>query len=87
MTKHEMTCKDLLGSLSDYVDGDLNEEVCHEIERHMQGCERCRVVVDTINRTIYLYKTDGADTGLPSNVRERLFDTLNLDDIVSPKPS
>ena len=33
MDKHE-NCHHLLGSLSEYVNGDLKDEICQEIERH-----------------------------------------------------
>jgi hypothetical protein len=32
-------CREWLGSLSEYVDGTLEETLCVEIERHMQNCE------------------------------------------------
>ncbi len=76
------TCKDLLGSLSAYVDGELGEELCHAIEEHMAGCEHCRVVVDTLSKTIYLYRTAGAETAVPDEVKDRLFHTLKMDDLL-----
>jgi hypothetical protein len=48
----EHRCKNLLASLSDYVDGSLSENLCTEIERHMAGCENCRLVVDSLRTTI-----------------------------------
>ena len=48
----EHRCKNLLASLSDYVDGSLSENLCTEIERHMAGCENCRLVVDSLRKTI-----------------------------------
>ena len=33
-TKHPSQCKSLLVFLSDFVDGNLSEELCHEIECH-----------------------------------------------------
>lgn len=73
-------CQELLSSLSDYVDGDLNPELCAELERHLQGCERCRVVVDTLKKTVELYQETSAEVAVPTAVRERLFARLNLDD-------
>lgn len=70
-------CKSLLESLSDYVDGTAREEICRELERHLSDCENCRVVVDTLKKTVYLYQSN-ADTDLPQGVRERLFRRLNL---------
>lgn len=75
-------CQSLLASLSDYVDGRAQEELCREIERHLAECENCRVVVDTLKKTIFLYHTTAAQADLPSDVRERLFMRLNLEDFL-----
>ena len=82
MSEHDDSkCRALLGSLSDYVDGCLAEELCEELERHMSECQNCRVVVDTLRKTVSLYHTTAADPGeVPGPVRERLYRTFNLDD-------
>jgi predicted anti-sigma-YlaC factor YlaD len=77
------SCEDLLGSLSDYIDGDLRAELCRDIELHLAECEHCRVVVDTTKKAIYLvHASNDPQAGLPVDVRERLFKCLNLDDYV-----
>ena len=76
---HE-SCKQLLSTLSEYVDGTLSLDLCTDLEQHMQGCQRCRVVVDTMKKTIELYQETGEDTPLPQDVRERLYVRLNLED-------
>jgi anti-sigma factor RsiW len=77
-------CKALLGSLSDYVDGDLSEELCREIEKHIAECQDCHIVVDTLRKTIYLYHESAIEsTQVPELVRDRLFRTLNLEDYLS----
>jgi predicted anti-sigma-YlaC factor YlaD len=73
-------CKALLGSLCDYVDGCLSEELCQEIEQHLSECDDCRIVVDTLHKTIYLYKKSVEETEVPGTVRERLFRALNIED-------
>jgi len=74
-------CNELLGSLSDYVDGTLAESICREIEAHVAECNNCRIVVDTLRKTISLYQTTaGESADVPPMVRERLFRLLNLDD-------
>ncbi|RMF48190.1 MAG: hypothetical protein D6755_04170 [Anaerolineae bacterium] len=84
MNAHQ--CRDLLGSLSDYVDGTAQEALCAEIERHLAECEDCRVVVDTLKKTIYLVHTlDTPQDALPEEVRTRLFRKLNLEDYLSHK--
>ena len=82
---HKLECQDLLGNLSDFIDGELDDVVCQELQRHMAGCENCRVVFDTTTRTIYLYQSSANEIELPAGARERLFDTLNLDDLLKPK--
>ncbi len=80
MSTHTSQCRHLLDSLSDYVDGSAQEALCAEIERHLAECENCRVVVDTLKKTIYLVRAlDDEPANLPADVRTRLFHTLNLE--------
>ena len=78
-------CRELLGSLSDYLDGVLEEHLCRELERHLSDCEDCRVMVDTLKKTIYLYHA-GSEAGVPVDVRERLFKRLELDEFITRLP-
>jgi anti-sigma factor (TIGR02949 family) len=83
--KHTNTCKDLLGNLSDYIDGELSAELCQELQRHMAGCENCRVVYDTMTKTVYLYQASAQETEIPPEVRGRLYEKLHLDDLRKPR--
>ena len=86
MTDHlHQDCKALLGSLSEYIDGELPPELCQEIEKHLDGCENCRVVLNTTRRTIDLVHAP-MNQDVPADVRERLFKRLNLDDYLIHKP-
>ena len=86
MTEHAHTnCANLLRSLSEYIDGELSPELCQEIEKHLAGCENCRVVLNTTKRTIDLVHAPIENPDLPDDVRERLFKRLNLDDYLNPK--
>ena len=77
----EKNCKSLLDSLSDYVDGTAQEEICRKLEDHLSGCEDCRIMIDTLKKTIYLYHSN-ADPDLPGDVRERLYKRLDLIDFL-----
>ena len=78
-TKHEHSdCRELLGQLSDYVDGDLEAALCAELETHLAGCPNCRVMVDTLRKTITLYHVQ-APTELPADVEDRLYKVLKLE--------
>lgn len=77
--EHE-NCRQLLSSLGEYVDGTLSSELCAEIDRHMKDCQRCRIVINTMKKTVELYQETGEEIQLPEAVRERLFLRLNLED-------
>ena len=85
MTDHaHQNCQALLGSLSEYIDGELPPELCKEIEKHLEGCDNCRVVLNTTRRTIDLVQLP-VEENVPDDVRERLFKRLNLDDYLHPQ--
>lgn len=82
MTEHE-SCHALLHSLSDYIDGELNPELCAWIDQHLAGCNNCRIVIDSLKRTISLYQTiQSAESDLPDQVRQRLYKHLELDEFL-----
>lgn len=76
-------CRRYLGSLSDYVEGELSEELCRELEAHMAVCQNCRVVVNTLAKTISLYREMPAPD-MPNTVRERLYSVLDLKQYYKP---
>jgi hypothetical protein len=78
--EEEPHCQDLLGNLSEFIDGTLRAELCVELEQHLAGCKNCRIVVDTLRKTIDLYQQP--DDDLPEPVRQRLYHTLRLDDFL-----
>lgn len=82
MVHRHKGCEHLLGSLSAYLDGELEEQLCAELERHLEGCENCQVVVDTLRRTVSLYKVTSSETTMPDEVRQRLYHRLELDDFL-----
>ena len=87
MSKHNHDredCSHLLGSLSEYVDGALGEMLCEEIERHVADCEDCRVVINTLEKTVYLYHPSATleSPYVPEDVKERLYKRLDLSDFL-----
>lgn len=74
--KHD--CGLMLSALTDYLDGTLREELCHEIEHHLRDCENCRVVINTLRKTIEIYQVTAEPQALPNDVRQRLFYRLDL---------
>ncbi len=74
----DQVCRELKDKLSAYLDGELESAICAEIEQHLRNCDDCRVVVDTLNKTITLYRHYG-QASVPADTHERLTRVLNLE--------
>lgn len=81
MSEHEH-CKDYLAQFSDYIDRNLPADFCTQIDEHLMECPDCRIVFNTLQRTVELYQNTPEDEDqLPGPVRSRLFARLHLDDL------
>lgn len=82
--QHDFKCSQMLGNLSDYIDGDLQADLCAQIEDHMKTCENCRVVVNTLRKTVELYEKCSEETDeIPGEVKERLFVKLKIEEYLN----
>ena len=72
------TCQEILDHISEYVDGELEAGLCAELEAHLTNCPNCRVMVDTIRKTITLYHAQ-AESELPDGMEARLYRVLKID--------
>lgn len=70
-----MKCEELLQYLSDYIDQNLDEELTAEAQEHLATCHNCKVVLDTTQQTIFLFREQGQRT-IPAKRRQKLFDQL-----------
>jgi anti-sigma factor (TIGR02949 family) len=82
---HRENCRHLLDSLSDYIDRELNEELCQTLEAHLAECENCRIVVDTLRKTVFLYRSTASGVEMPEDVKERLYKRLDLGEFLDPR--
>lgn len=73
----EFSCEDLLQYLSDYIDRELDDELTAEAQAHLMSCKNCRVVLDTTQQTIFLFRSQG-ERRIPAVRRKRLFQQLEL---------
>ena len=72
---HEPKCREFFAQLSDYIDGELAASLCAELERHLDNCPNCRIVVDTTRKTVSLYRRYGP-AELPEGATERLWQAI-----------
>jgi len=47
-------CPDVLALFSRHVEGEISAQLCAEMERHLEGCARCRGACDSLRRTLAL---------------------------------
>jgi anti-sigma factor RsiW len=66
-----VNCEEVLSQLSDYLDDEVREELCRAIEAHLHACHDCQVEVDTIKKTILLYRSE-RPSEVPVSVSGRL---------------
>lgn len=45
-------CKAMFAELSDYLDEQLDDSLCEELERHLDGCGPCKVFLASLKATI-----------------------------------
>jgi len=50
-----MSCRDTIHLICMYLEGKLSPGVQSEIERHLQACADCRVVLDAATTTLDRY--------------------------------
>jgi predicted anti-sigma-YlaC factor YlaD len=78
-------CHGLYHEFSDYLDGEATELLRAEIDEHMTRCGKCRVVVDTLRKTVTLYH-QMPQPELDSNALERIYKVLDISGLMqNPK--
>lgn len=70
-----MNCRNVIRELSNYLDGDLDASLKLSIERHIEKCEDCHLLVDTTRKTIQIF-CKSEPLPLSDEVRSRLHAAL-----------
>lgn len=76
MTPHEHGpgCRDLAARLSEYLDQEVDPEVCADIEDHLDDCPPCRDFLESLRRTVGLVRSVPVDDPIPDDVKRRIVD-------------
>jgi anti-sigma factor RsiW len=70
-----LNCQAVIRELSNFIDGDLDGAMMLELERHLNDCADCRLVIDQTKKTINIF-CDCEPIELPGEVRNRLHEAL-----------
>jgi len=70
-----VNCRSIIKELSSYLDEGLDTALKDSIEKHLEHCEDCRIVVDTTKQTIQIF-CNSEPAPLPEDTRVRLRQAL-----------
>lgn len=70
-------CQTFMERLCEALDEDISSPICQELQEHLERCPDCSVQVNTIKRTIEIYRALPMKC-VPKEVEERLRHRLNL---------
>ena len=68
-------CLELFEKLSEYLDNELDEVTCRDIEKHIEECVPCFVCLQTLKRTIDLCKQT-ENRSVPEDFSTRLKEVI-----------
>ncbi len=68
-------CNKYIQNIADYIDGEIDEALCAELEKHLKECNNCRIMVDTLKQTVVLCR-EGKKERLPAAIEHKLNDAL-----------
>jgi len=54
----ELTCQEVMDQLADYLDDEARAELVAQVDMHVGSCQHCRVEVDTLRRTIMIFRCE-----------------------------
>jgi RNA polymerase sigma-70 factor (ECF subfamily) len=73
----QRNCKALFAELSGYLDEELDDSLCEELEKHIEGCEPCKAFLSSLEQTIQKCRTapaESPDPTIAAKLRRQLLD-------------
>ncbi len=49
---HQRRCKEMFAELSNYLDDQLDDSLCEELEKHIDGCAPCKAFLSSLEKSI-----------------------------------
>lgn len=70
-----LTCKDFLHELNEFLDESVTPETRAELQKHVNECPNCFVLVDTTKKTLRVFK-GVTEKPIPQEMHNRLMKAL-----------
>lgn len=68
-------CKEMFAELSNYLDDELDDSLCEELEKHMDGCQPCKAFLSSLEKSILQCRTapnESPDPRIAAKLRREL---------------
>ena len=75
-------CKHVWEHISAYIDGEVDQELRAQIDKHLETCEICSAVLDSTRNVVVLVADDRVfevPTGFSKRLHERIDEILDSD--------
>lgn len=82
-----MTCRDVMPLTGSYIDGELPEETCDHIQRHLLRCGSCRAEVDGLRMAVEVLRAATAPAAPSEEFLRSALATLAGELDINPAPS
>jgi anti-sigma factor RsiW len=81
MTKKRkfIRCSDVAKHVCENLDSEIDQKKCLEIKKHLTDCPNCYAYLDSIKKTIHLYKVEKTPS-VTARARKELFAVLKVND-------
>jgi hypothetical protein len=77
MKKKQLSCKEIAKHIFGELDEQINSARCREIKKHLEACPNCIAYLDSLKKTIYLYR-EYPNPKLRDKCRKELYSMLKL---------
>lgn len=74
-----MNCDDFKRIMGDLLDDEVARDLYAEVQGHLAACGPCSVEVDTLRKTIHIYRSAEPPAAFGEDVRQRLFASLSFE--------
>ena len=77
MKRKQIKCKEVASYLCENLTEGMNSAKCRALKKHLSGCPNCTAYLDSLRKTVYLYKTY-QDPRTPGKTHRKLHSVLKL---------
>jgi len=73
-----MKCREIIKLISDYIDREIEETLKEIFEEHIRICERCRYMLNSVEKTIFISRKIYKNKKIPKKFEKKLFYQLKI---------